>query len=74
MVSPKSRVQSSRDPDAWTRRITRSSSELLGLAKSAGRSADLHGSGQTQILDNLQVLTGGAEYGRPEIQRVLEIA
>jgi predicted MPP superfamily phosphohydrolase len=32
-----------------------------------------HGSGETQILDNLQVLTGGAEYGRPEIQRVLEI-
>ena len=33
-----------------------------------------HGSGETQILENLQVLTGGAEYGRPEIQRVLKIA
>jgi 3',5'-cyclic-AMP phosphodiesterase len=33
-----------------------------------------HGNGETRILDNLQVLTGGAEYGRPEIQRVLDVA
>jgi 3',5'-cyclic-AMP phosphodiesterase len=33
-----------------------------------------HGSGEARILDNLQVLTGGAEYGRPEIQRVLDVA
>ncbi len=31
-----------------------------------------HGSGQTQILDNLRVLTGGAEYGQPTIQQILE--
>ncbi len=33
-----------------------------------------HGGGEAQILDNLQVLTGEAEYGRPEIQRVLQVA
>jgi predicted MPP superfamily phosphohydrolase len=33
-----------------------------------------HGRGEVQISENLQVLTGGAEYGRPEIQQVLEIA
>jgi len=31
-----------------------------------------HGGGQAQILDNLLVLTGGAEYGKPEIQQVFE--
>ena len=31
-----------------------------------------HGSGETQILDNLHVLTGGAKYGEPAIQRVFE--
>lgn len=31
-----------------------------------------HGHGEARILDNLQVLTGGAEYGSPEIQRVFE--
>lgn len=31
-----------------------------------------HGAGEAQIADNLLVLTGGAEYGRPEIQRVFE--
>jgi hypothetical protein len=27
--------------------------------------------GEAQVLPNLRVLTGGAEYGRPEVQRVL---
>jgi 3',5'-cyclic-AMP phosphodiesterase len=31
-----------------------------------------HGSGETQPLPNVQVLTGGAEYGKPAITRVLE--
>jgi predicted MPP superfamily phosphohydrolase len=31
-----------------------------------------HGRGQVQILDNLRVLTGGAEYGRPEVQQIFE--
>ena len=28
-----------------------------------------HGSGEAQILPNLRVLTGGAEYGRPVVQK-----
>ena len=32
-----------------------------------------HGSGEAQILPNLKVLTGGAEYGAPIVQKVLEI-
>jgi Icc protein len=32
-----------------------------------------HGSGEAQILENLTVLTGGAEYGYPGNQRVFEI-
>jgi 3',5'-cyclic-AMP phosphodiesterase len=32
-----------------------------------------HGSGETQILPNLRVLTGGARYGAPVVQRVLEV-
>jgi Icc protein len=32
-----------------------------------------HGSGRAQILPNLEVLTGGAEYGAPEVQPLLEI-
>ena len=31
-----------------------------------------HGSGRTQILDNLRVLTGGARYGEPRIGEILE--
>ncbi len=31
-----------------------------------------HGAGEARIGDNLLVLTGGAEYGRPEVQRVFE--
>ncbi len=30
-----------------------------------------HSPGEAQVLPNLRVLTGGAEYGRPEVQRVL---
>ena len=32
-----------------------------------------HGAGELQVLPNLRVLTGGAEYGEPKIQRVLEV-
>jgi Icc-related predicted phosphoesterase len=32
-----------------------------------------HSSGIVQILDNLSVLTGGADYGRPELQRVIDL-
>ncbi len=32
-----------------------------------------HGRGQCRILPNLEVLTGGARYGHPGIERVLEI-
>ena len=32
-----------------------------------------HSAGEARILPNLRVLTGGAEYGRPELQRVLEV-
>ncbi len=32
-----------------------------------------HSSGQTQILDNLIVLTGAAEYGYPRVQHVFEL-
>jgi predicted MPP superfamily phosphohydrolase len=31
-----------------------------------------HGRGQAQILENLLVLTGGAEYGKPEVQQIFE--
>ncbi len=33
-----------------------------------------HGAGRAQILPNLLVLTGGAEYGAPTVQRVFELA
>ncbi len=32
-----------------------------------------HGRGEVSVLENLRVLTGGAEYGRPEIQKVLDV-
>lgn len=32
-----------------------------------------HGAGECQIRPNLRVLTGGAKYGRPIVQRMLEI-
>jgi hypothetical protein len=31
-----------------------------------------HGDGETWPLPNVQILTGGAEYGRPEVKRVFE--
>ena len=33
-----------------------------------------HGRGQASILDNLYVWTGGAEYGSPEIQEIIDIS
>lgn len=32
-----------------------------------------HGNGQAQVSENIHVLTGGAEYGAPEIQRVFDL-
>ena len=32
-----------------------------------------HGSGEIQVLENLRVVTGQAEYGRPEIQQIIEV-
>jgi hypothetical protein len=32
-----------------------------------------HGGGEALVLPNLRVLTGGARYGMPEVQRVLEV-
>ncbi len=32
-----------------------------------------HGFGECQILQNLKVITGGAEYGAPQIQKLIEI-
>ncbi|MCA0456437.1 MAG: metallophosphoesterase [Chloroflexi bacterium] len=31
-----------------------------------------HGQGSVQVRDNLRVLTGGAEYGKPQVQQVFE--
>lgn len=33
-----------------------------------------HGAGKCQMLPNLRVLTGGAEYGHPSLQRMIEVA
>ena len=33
-----------------------------------------HGEGTAQILPNLDVTTGGAEYGEPRLQGVIEVA
>jgi 3',5'-cyclic-AMP phosphodiesterase len=32
-----------------------------------------HGRGEVEILPNLKVLTGGAQYGKPEIQPLLDV-
>ena len=32
-----------------------------------------HGGGEAQVLPNLRVLTGGAVYGKPEVQQALEV-
>jgi 3',5'-cyclic-AMP phosphodiesterase len=31
------------------------------------------GGGEAQILPHLRVLTGGARYGRPDVQRAIEV-
>jgi hypothetical protein len=33
-----------------------------------------HGSGDVYLRDNLHIITGGAEYGDPRIQRIFEFA
>ena len=33
-----------------------------------------HGGGEVQVLENLRVVTGPAEYGKPEIQRIIDVA
>ena len=32
-----------------------------------------HGAGETQVLPNVLAITGGAEYGRPVVQRVFDV-
>ena len=32
-----------------------------------------HSAGEARVLPNPRVLTGGAEYGRPDVQRVLTV-
>jgi predicted MPP superfamily phosphohydrolase len=32
-----------------------------------------HGGGEVQLLENLRVVTGPAEYGKPKIQPVLQV-
>ncbi len=32
-----------------------------------------HGGGEVQVLENLQVVTGPAEYEKPGIQRIIEM-
>ena len=32
-----------------------------------------HGGGELQVLENLRVVTGPAEYGKPEIQQVIDV-
>ena len=32
-----------------------------------------HGAGETQVMPNLLAITGGAEYGRPVVQRVFAV-
>jgi hypothetical protein len=33
-----------------------------------------HSSGESQITENIQVLTGRAEYRNPKIQKILDVA
>ncbi len=33
-----------------------------------------HGGGEVQVLENLRVVTGPADYGKPEIQRIIDVA
>jgi 3',5'-cyclic AMP phosphodiesterase CpdA len=52
---------------------------LLGVARSHPGCQILvlcghtHGGGDVQVLENLRVLTGPAEYGKPEIQRIIQV-
>ena len=32
-----------------------------------------YGGGEIQVADNLRVPTGLAEYGKPEVQRIIEV-
>jgi predicted MPP superfamily phosphohydrolase len=32
-----------------------------------------HGGGEIQVAENLRVVTGPAEYGKPKIQRIMEL-
>ena len=32
-----------------------------------------HGGGEIQVVENLQVVTGAAEYGTPEIRQIIEV-
>ena len=33
----------------------------------------IHDGGERQVSENLRVLTGPAEYGKPKIQRIIEV-
>ncbi len=33
-----------------------------------------HGGGEVKVLENMRVRTGPAEYGNPEIQRIIDVA
>lgn len=65
--------------DDWLPHFScRAMGEVLLEAMAAHPDRDLtvlcghcHGAGEAQILPNLRVRTGGAEYGHPELQRVL---
>ena len=52
---------------------------LLEVARSHPKSQILvlcghtHGGGEVQVAENLLVVTGAAEYGRPEIQQIMEV-
>ena len=52
---------------------------LLEVAKSHPKCQILvlcghtHGGGEIQVLENLRVVTGPAEYGKPEIQRIIDV-
>lgn len=50
--------------DVMDKRVDRQLTVLCGHS---------HGAGQAQVLPNLTVLTGRAEYGAPEIQRLFDI-
>ena len=67
--------------DAWLPHFAcRAVGEALSEAMAAHPECEMtvlcghtHSPGEAQVLPNLRVLTGGAEYGRPEVQRLLDI-